>query len=76
MQFGNSETDELLDAITKNFDEASRTEQYIEFQKILADELPLVWIMAPLSRVVIHDRFDGGSSSLSPNICLGCMKMK
>ena len=76
MQFGNSETDELLDAITKNFDEASRTEQYIEFQKILADELPLVWIMAPLSRVVIHDRFEGGSSSLSPNICLGCMKMK
>lgn len=76
MQFGNSETDELLDAITKNFDEASRTEQYIEFQRILADELPLVWIMAPLSRVVIHDRFDGGSSGLSPNICLGCMKMK
>ncbi|MDG1298103.1 MAG: ABC transporter substrate-binding protein [Saprospiraceae bacterium] len=76
MQFGNSETDELLDAITKNFDESSRTKQYIEFQKILADELPLVWLMAPLSRVVIHDRFDGGSSGLSPNICLGCMKMK
>jgi len=76
MQFGNSETDELLDAIIKNFDEASRTEQYIEFQKILVDELPLVWLMAPLSRVVIHDRFEGGSSGLSPNICLGCMKMK
>ena len=76
MQFGNAETDALLNAIVENFDEKSRSEQYIEFQKILADEMPIVWLMTPKSRVVIHDRFDGGSSGLLPNVCLGCMKLK
>lgn len=76
MQFGNAETDALLNAIVENFDEKSRSEQYVEFQKILADEMPIVWLMAPKSRVVIHDRFDGGSSGLLPNVCLGCMKLK
>ena len=76
MQFGNADTDALLNAIVENFDEKSRTEQYIEFQKILADEMPIVWLMAPKSRVVIHDRFDGGSSGLLPNVCLNCMKLK
>ena len=76
MQFGNAETDALLNAIVENFDEKSRSEQYVDFQKILADEMPIVWLMTPKSRVVIHDRFDGGSSGLLPNVCLGCMKLK
>ncbi len=76
MQFGNAETDALLNAIVENFDEKSRSQQYVEFQKILADEMPIVWLMTPKSRVVIHDRFDGGSSGLLPNVCLGCMKLK
>jgi ABC-type transport system substrate-binding protein len=76
MQFGNADTDALLNAIVQNFDEESRNQQYIEFQKIVAEEAPIVWLISPLTRVIIHDRFEGGSSWLSPNICLGCMKLK
>lgn len=76
MQFGNAETDALLDAIAANLDEISREEQFRTFQEILYDEQAVTWLMTPLSRVVIHDRFEHGGSNLSPNVCLGCLTLK
>ena len=75
-QYGRQETNELIDSINSNFDKTSRDLQYKKLQAYLHDELPVIPLMAVKSRVVIHDRFKNGSSSVSPNICIGCLELK
>ncbi|SLN76272.1 ABC transporter substrate-binding protein [Oceanibacterium hippocampi] len=42
--YANSEVDKLLDAAAKEPDEAKRKADYVAFQKIVADDLPIYWL--------------------------------
>lgn len=63
-RFGNAETDALIDAIRYNPNDEERNEQYMEFQKILYDEQPVIFQLIPLDRVVSHKRFEPAMSRM------------
>ncbi len=67
-RFGNASTDALIDAIRYNTNEEERNAQYIEFQKIVYDEQPVIFLLIPLDRVAVHKRFEPalGQMGLSP----------
>ena len=55
--FASPETDALIDRIQITIDEKERNELYKELQAVIYDEMPLVYIMVPQSRIIIHKRF-------------------
>lgn len=56
--FATAESDALIDRIQVTLDEGERTQLYMELQEMLYDEMPLIYLMVPTSRVAIHKRFD------------------
>jgi peptide/nickel transport system substrate-binding protein len=74
-QFGNAETDALIDEINETMDVKKRTELYREFQQIIYDEQPLIFLFAPQERVVVSKRFEGNASRLLPNYRLRDFKL-
>jgi len=60
--FGNAETDALIDKIRVNLDEPSRTKQYKEFQAILHDEAPYIFLNAHKNKLAFHKRFEKANS--------------
>lgn len=42
--YSNPKVDSLLDAAGKEIDQDKRKELYLEFQKIVTDELPVYWL--------------------------------
>lgn len=57
-RFGNAETDALIDAIQNAPDEASRNKLYKDFQQIIYNEQPVIFMFYPQERMVVHKRFD------------------
>jgi len=56
--FGNAKTDALIEKIRVNLDEPSRTKQYKEFQAILHDEAPYIFLNAHKNKLAFHKRFE------------------
>ena len=54
--YKNSKVDELLNAAATETDEGKRKALYAEFQKIVADELPVYWINALPYRTAYNER--------------------
>ncbi|NNC95905.1 MAG: hypothetical protein HKN92_10110 [Chitinophagales bacterium] len=76
--FGNARSDELIELIRYEPDEAKRNEYYQEIQEIIYDEVPYIFMFSSLSRIAIHKRFEAeahvkrpgyyeGSFVLQPN---------
>ena len=57
-RFGNAETDALIEDIRYSTNEEERHAKYNEFQKIVYDEQPVIFILVPLDRVAVHKRFE------------------
>lgn len=57
-RFGNATSDALIDAIQNAPDEATRTKLYKDFQKLIYDEQPAMFMFSPQERIVIHQRFE------------------
>ena len=57
--FGNARTDELIDQIRVTVDMEARKPMYYEFQEIIMDEAPAVFIMNPKEKIVINKRIKG-----------------
>lgn len=66
-QFGNAETDALIEEINRTMDEGKRTQLYHQIQEVIYDEQPIVFLFAPQERVIINKRFAGDASRLLPN---------
>lgn len=56
-QFGNEETDALIDKINETLDETERNALYRQFQEIVYDEQPMIFLFAPQERIAISKRF-------------------
>ncbi len=65
-QFGNAETDQLIEEIRSTIDEDSRNELYLEFQRIMYEEQPMIFLFAPQERIAISKRFDAEPSVVRP----------
>lgn len=56
--FARAETDALIEQIQVTLDEKERNRLYKQLQAIIYDEMPLIYLLVPTSRVAIHKRFD------------------
>lgn len=74
-QFGNAETDALIEKINETMDPDERHQLYQEFQEIIYDEQPLIFLFSPLERVIVSKRFEGNASQLLPNYRLRDFKL-
>ncbi|MEL6656850.1 MAG: ABC transporter substrate-binding protein [Bacteroidota bacterium] len=61
-QFGNEETDALIEKINQTLDAEERNALYREFQEIVYDEQPLIFLFAPLERMAISKRFENANA--------------
>ncbi|GJM32316.1 MAG: peptide-binding protein [Saprospiraceae bacterium] len=64
--FGNAVTDSLIDQIRVTMDETKRNELYKEFQQIVYDEQPMIFLFSPQERILINKKFDAKPSVMSP----------
>lgn len=74
-QFGNAETDALIEKINVTIDPAERHQLYQEFQRIVYDEQPLIFLFSPMARMVVSKRWEGNISQLAPNYILRDFKL-
>ncbi|MBK9014277.1 MAG: hypothetical protein IPM82_09360 [Saprospiraceae bacterium] len=57
-RFGNAASDALIDAIQNAPDEATRTKLYKDFQQLIYNEQPVIFLFSPQERIVLHQRFE------------------
>ncbi|MCB0510405.1 MAG: hypothetical protein H6579_03105 [Chitinophagales bacterium] len=62
--FGNAYTDDLIDKIRYELDPEKRTAMYMEFQEILHEEAPYIFMFTPLNKMAFHKRFDNANPYL------------
>jgi len=60
--FGTAKTDALIEALRTNLDEPSRTKQYKEFQAILHEEAPYIFLNMHKNKLAFHQRFDNANA--------------
>lgn len=63
-RFGNAESDKLVNEIRFTLDPAKRETMYKRIQEMIADEVPAIYIYAPLGRIIVSKRFDNANPSL------------
>jgi peptide/nickel transport system substrate-binding protein len=66
VSFGNAQSDALIEEINRTLDEERRNSLYYTLQKMIYDEQPMIFILAPQGRLAIHKRFDSFASVVSP----------
>ncbi|MCB0550887.1 MAG: ABC transporter substrate-binding protein [Phaeodactylibacter sp.] len=74
--FATAESDALIDQIQVTLDEAERTRLYKKLQAMLYDEMPLVYLMVPTSRIAIHKRFEITPTPIFPGYFPGQLKLR
>ncbi|MGQ9863136.1 MAG: ABC transporter substrate-binding protein [Bacteroidia bacterium] len=55
--FGNAQTDKIIEEVRTELDEQKRNALYWQFQAIVYDEQPYIFLTSPLERIIIHKRF-------------------
>ncbi len=75
--FGNDQTDALIDSIRVTIDDDKRAEMLKEFQEILHNEVPYIFLYYPQERIAIHKRFlNAETSALRPGYHVASFKLK
>ncbi|MBN8703474.1 MAG: hypothetical protein J0M08_10435 [Bacteroidetes bacterium] len=64
VSFNNAKADQLIDAIRVELDENKRAELNKEFQAILHEEVPYIFLFAPTERIAIHKKFTNAEASV------------
>jgi peptide/nickel transport system substrate-binding protein len=61
--FGNEATDSLIEQIRVTIDPEARRALYWRFQELWYEQLPMIMVMAPRERILIHKRFRNAEAS-------------
>ncbi|MCP3930584.1 MAG: ABC transporter substrate-binding protein [Bacteroidetes bacterium] len=64
--FGNAESDRIIDEIRITLDEKKRNELFKQFQQIVYEEQPYIFMITPQERLAIHKRFEAKVSAKRP----------
>ncbi|HFA49236.1 MAG TPA: hypothetical protein ENJ95_09490 [Bacteroidetes bacterium] len=75
-RFGNAQSDALIEAIRNEMDEAKRNDLYRQFQEIIYEEQPMIFLFVALNRVIVHKRFDAVYTMMTPGVDLQHLKLK
>ena len=74
--FGSAETDALIDNIDAEMDIEKRIPMVKELQTIIYDEQPEIYLISPVSRVIVHKRFEWTPSPMLPGFSPNTFKLK
>ncbi len=74
--FARPATDEMIDRIQTTLDPEARKEMYLELQEILHEEMPIIPIMIPKGRLVIHKRFETPITPVFPGYQPSLLKLE
>ena len=55
--FGNAESDKLIEEIRSTLDQDARAKLYKQFQQILHDEVPYIFLMSQKERIAVHKKW-------------------
>ena len=65
MGFGNAQSDALIEKIRYSSGE-ERQQAYLDFQKMVYDEQPAIFLYSPVNAMIVHNRFDSWASPRRP----------
>jgi len=65
--FGNAETDALIEKIRVTINQEERNKLYKEFQQIIYDEQPMIFLYEVPNFIAIHKRFNAKALNYRPN---------
>ncbi len=74
--FGSPETDALIDKIRVTMDETERNKLYKEFQELIYEEQPMIFLFSPQERIIINKKFETEVSVMSPGFQPSHFKLK
>ncbi|MEM8527105.1 MAG: ABC transporter substrate-binding protein [Bacteroidota bacterium] len=75
MGFGNAETDTLIEEIRTTVDEEKRKDLYKQFQQIVYEEQPVIFLYEIPNFLAIHKRFNSKGFNYTPNYFIGDFDM-
>lgn len=73
--FGNAQTDSLIEAINKELDDEKYLTLIKEFQRLVYEEQPYVFLFSPHAKVAIHKRFKAKIYNEKPNMLVGAFEL-
>lgn len=76
MGFGNTESDRLIEEIRTTLDEDRRNQLMRQFQEMIYEQQPGIFLFAPQERIVIHNKFDAEATALRPGFFLNDFQLK
>lgn len=79
VSYGDATSDKMIDDIRSELNETKRDAMYLKFQEKVHNEIPYIFLFAPLERIAIAKKFDPNSAktySVRPGYDLGLWKMK
>ena len=75
VQFENKSADALMDKIRSELDPTKRDALYKQFQKLIADEQPAIFLFSTKDRIVLNKRFETATTLRRPGYVLGQFKL-
>ncbi len=66
VSFSSAEADRIIEEIRVTLDEKKRQQLYKEFQEIIYEEQPYIFLFVPLERIAISKRFEAKTSARRP----------
>ncbi len=75
-QFENKQADVLIDQIRNELNEEKRNELYKQFQALIYEEQPAVFLLVRQERIAIHKRFDAPVMIRRPGFLPNTFKLK
>ena len=73
--FGNAESDKVIEELRSTLDENKRIELYKQFQKLLIEEQPVVFMFFPKNRMAISKKFEVEPIMTNPGFNLNEFKV-
>jgi peptide/nickel transport system substrate-binding protein len=74
--FSNREADRLIERINTTLDSSARDPLYREFQKIIYDNQPMIFLYSPYDRVVVSKRLAYELTAIAPNLKLNAISLR
>ena len=76
VSYGDPVSDRLIDAIRMELDEKKRNALYLQFQEKVHNDIPYIFLFAPLERIAISKKFSNAKAyTVRPGYDLGLFKV-
>ncbi len=74
-QFGDAHSEALIQQIRSELNPEKRNQLYADFQKLIGDEAPAIFLFEPKERLLIHKRFIPETTAKRPGYVLGLFRL-